>query len=185
MSEIWYEEISSNSPISQGDIFPQLHIYSVVPSSVTNFDPEPDVEHFESAAIILTQACDLENDPPAESVVVATLWPVRGKSWNFVSNVLKGHTPALHILNEYTSESVNFEFHYIDFSDLYTIPYSVLNQARESLPIRLRLTSPYVEHASQRFGSYFSRIGLPKGIVEDRIKQFVRENRSELTSNGP
>ena len=175
MSEIWYEEVPASQRIGQGDIFPNMHIYSVVPQIITDIDPTPNVNHFESPVIILTQACDLENEPVAESVVCAILLPVKGQSWSFVSNVLSGKKPALHIIDEYHSAAVNFAYHIVDFSDLYTVQYSVLNQVRELFPYRLRLKSPYLEYASQRFGNYFSRIGLPKGIEQNRIKTFVQE----------
>lgn len=77
MSYCWYKELSSADRISQGDIFyPSIHIYSPSPSIVIEVDPEPDVDHFEAPVIILTQACDLENEPVAESVVVSVLRPI-------------------------------------------------------------------------------------------------------------
>lgn len=174
MSELWYDEVPASQRISQGDIFPNMHVYSVQPEKVLERDDSPIVNHFVATVIVLTQACDLENDP-VQSVVVATLDPIKDMSWKFVSSVLAGRRPAYHILHEYHSDNVMFQYHMINFSDLYTIPYTVLDEARKLYPYRLRLKSPYLEHTAQRFGAYFSRIGLPKGINEAHIKAHLRD----------
>lgn len=176
MSDCWYKELLAAAPISQGDIFyPSIHIYSPSPNKVTEVDFEPDVEHFEAPVIILTQACDLEHDPVAKSVVVSVLRPINDLKWKDVSNIMAGRRPAYHLLNEYRSDASYFPFHLVDFSDLHTVPYVFLDKMREHTRTRLRLQSPYLEQTAQRFGNYFSRIGLPQDIAQDRIKEFLRD----------
>ena len=87
-------------------------------------------------------------------------------------DVLDGRRPAYHLLNEYHSDTSNFPFHIVNFSDLHTIPYTFLDAMRQHIQTRLRLQSPYLEQTAQRFGSYFSRIGLPQDIDKDRVKAF-------------
>ena len=175
MSDCWYKELSAADRISQGDIFyPSIHIYSPSPSIVIEVDPEPDVDHFEAPVIILTQACDLENEPVAESVIVSVLRPINDLSWSEVSSIMAGRRPAYHLLNEYLSATSYFPFHLVNFSDLHTISYAFLDEMREHIQTRLRLQSPYLEQTAQRFGSYFSRIGLPRDIDKDRVKEFLQ-----------
>jgi len=176
MSDSWYEEISAAEPISQGDIFyPTIDIYSVVPRTVTEIDTEPEVQMFKVPIIILTQACDLENEPIVESVVVSALMPINDLSWSTVSSIMVGRRPSLHLLNEYCSDTSFFPFHIVNFSDLHTVPYSFLDEMRRHIRTRLRLQSPYLEQTAQRFGSYFSRIGLPQGIDKDRVRKCLEK----------
>jgi hypothetical protein len=174
MSDSWYTELPKSERISQGDIFyPGIFIYRVMPSSVTVIDNAPEVEIFEAPIIILTQACDLENEPIAESIVVGVLRTINDLSWDKVSNIMAGRSPSTHLLNEYHSDNSSFPFHVINFSDLHTVAYSFLDEMRKHIRTRLRLQSPYLEHAAQRFGSYFSRIGLPRDIDKKRVKDFL------------
>ncbi len=173
MSHSWYKELSTADPITQGDIFyPSIHIYNTIPATVTEVDMEPEVENFSAPVIILTQACDLENEPVAESVVVSVLMPINNLSWSVVSSIMAGRRPALHLLNEYHSDTSYFPFHIVNFSDLHTIPYMFLDKMRKHIQTRLRLQSPYLEQTAQRFGNYFSRIGLPQDIDKARVKAF-------------
>ncbi len=173
MSNSWYQELSPTDPISQGDIFyPSIHIYNTIPATVTEVDMEPEVENFSAPVIILTQACDLENEPIVEFVVVSVLRSINDLPWSTVSSIMAGRRPAYHLLNEYHSDTSNFPFHIVNFSDLHTIPYTFLDAMRQHIQTRLRLQSPYLEQTAQRFGSYFSRIGLPQDIDKDRVKAF-------------
>lgn len=39
-----------------------MHVYHVIPATVTAIDMEPVVEAFSAPVMMLTQACDWEND---------------------------------------------------------------------------------------------------------------------------
>lgn len=103
-----------------------------MPSSVTVIDNEAPI-------IILTQACDLENEPIAESVVVGVLRTINDLSWDKVSNIMAGRSPSTHLLNEYHSDNSSFPFHIINFSDVHTVAYSFLDEMRKHIRTRLRL----------------------------------------------
>lgn len=110
MSDCWYKELSSADRISQGDIFyPSIHIYSPSPSIVTEVDPEPDVDHFEAPVIILTQACDLENEPVAESVVVSVLRPIDDLRLSDVTNIMAGRRPTDDVIITWSAGLIVFE----------------------------------------------------------------------------
>jgi hypothetical protein len=48
------------------------------------------------------------------------------------------------------------------------VPYAYLTQHAESLGLRWRLESPFLEHFSQAFARFFMRVGLPSAIAPFR-----------------
>jgi hypothetical protein len=51
----------------------------------------------------------------------------------------------------------------VDFA-VFSVPTVYLRSHAESVPHRLRVASPYVEHFSQAFARYFMRVGLPSPL---------------------
>jgi hypothetical protein len=175
----WYEEISPSSLITQGDILFGCPVFYPKPTfDFTNLSnlSNIELEHGTANLIILSQSCDLvvdkeKNRSPVSNVVCAKLDSIEGDSWGFVSEVNSGSRPPYHLINEKTDGEITMGYQIIDFAQIFTLPYDVLDVFREYSGKRLRLRSPYLEFVSQRFGQYFSRIGLPAGIEKDDLKE--------------
>ncbi|MED4057445.1 hypothetical protein P4654_25415 [Niallia taxi] len=169
----WYSVVDASEPISQGDILIGCPVF--IPSPDYDFS---DLGNLKSAnfklgiadIIIMTQACDLNlnngGTPNVRNVVCAKIDDAKGESQSFLSSVRKNQTPAYHLLNKHIDTPV-LSYQVVDFSELYTLPYSLLNAYREHQGKRLRLNSPYLELLSQRFGLFFSRIGIPDKYTID------------------
>lgn len=135
---------------------------------------------FQADVIVMTQACDLEQDKVRNVVVCPhvslseykTGWEVylrqrnqnpTAKAWRTHRNDIKdGYAWNLSILNKSSVAGVELEHRIVDFHDVFTIPREFLESllaARGGQ--RLRLLSPYREHLSQAFARYFMRVGLP------------------------
>lgn len=163
----WYSPINPDKPISQGDIFFNCPVF--IPAPDYNFTDlknikQANFKHGTSDIIILTQACDLNlnngGEPNVRNVVVAKIDDAKGETKGFLSDVRKNQRPAYHLISKHEVEPV-MNYQVVDFSELYTLPYALLDAFREFHGPRLRLNSPYLELLSQRFGLFFSRVGLP------------------------
>lgn len=165
----WYTEIEPTVKISQGDILFDCPIFQVDPKSVAAEDPSKitNVETliFTDDVIVLTQACELEQDN-ADMVVVAQLQTVKGLSWEFVSSVSAGRRPALSLIGKHEG-LLRMNYKIVDFRTLYLVPTETVNNFAKHHGIRLRMNTPHRELLSQSFGNYFARIGLPN---EDHIE---------------
>lgn len=172
----WYSVISDSEPISQGDIFLNCPVFFPKPAyNFAEYRQSSEVPFQSGLAdvIILTQACDLNSNnggsPNVQNVVVAQIDPASNETQNFLSTVRKNQRPAYHLLN-HRLEAPEMEFQVVDFTNLYTLPYDLLMAFRKEQGPRLRLNSPYLEFLSQRFGLFFSRIGIPdKYTIDDRV----------------
>lgn len=132
-------------------------------------------------AVVLTQACDLAQDfrtrsIDSEQVPNVLFCDVRTgtelyatveskKAWD---KIRQNYDPRYHFLEEIPLESdatgLGVPELSIDFKRYFTVPTSEV-YARIRIGQTLRrsvLTSPYVEHLSQRFAYFLSRIGLPE-----------------------
>lgn len=122
--------------------------------------------------IVVTQSCDLANEPYTQFVVLCPLYSIakfesidesftkKGK-WN---NVLKGRVSGLHLLASPTEPTNNREALVVDFREIYSLSHDYLMRRVNELESHWRLRSPYLEHFSQAFARYFMRVGLPSDI---------------------
>lgn len=96
----WYNEIQPNEPISQGDIFFRLPLFSVDTERIDLTDIENvdniGVEMKIANVIVLSQACDIQQGN-VTSIMVAEIGDIclmeldEGiNRWSFVSEVLSG-----------------------------------------------------------------------------------------------
>lgn len=170
----WYTIYDSSEPISQGDIF--FHCPVFIPAPDYNFSKldkikEANFKYGTADIIILTQACDLNLNnggaPNVRNVVVAKIDDAKGETQGFLSNVRTNHKPGYHLISKQT-EGIVMNYQVVDFTEIYTLPYDLLNAYREVHGKRLRLNSPYLELLSQRFGLFFSRVGLPDKFAIDK-----------------
>ena len=170
----WYTEIQTNEPLMQGQIIfkcPVLVLSSTV--EVNDLEEEQEAELnaliVEKDVIVLTQACDLENQN-VDQVLLAEI--IDSDSKNAAIEINTGKRPRRHLLNRKIDGEVQMNYKVVDFSYVYTLPLSYLQPQLKNLGIRLQLNTPYAEYVSQRFGAYYSRIGLPNGISKEEIKEF-------------
>ncbi len=172
----WYTEIQPDQPLMQGQIIFNCPVLLLSSTS--------DIEHIEEGqetelnavivekdVIVLTQACDLEKGN-VDQILLAEIIDSGNK--NAAKEINKGRQPRRHLLNRKDSGERQIDYKLVDFSYIYTLPLDYLKSQLNSLGIRLQLNTPYAEYVSQRFGAYYSRIGLPSGISEDEIKEYHR-----------
>ncbi|MCP9227268.1 hypothetical protein NMG90_17850 [Bacillus mycoides] len=184
----WYDVINNETHISQGDILFQCPIFT--PEPQYHFGDLDSLQQTPLAVgladvIVMTQACDLDisggRTPKVDSVVVAVLINVKGQSWSSVSQVANNKINSAYLLNQ-NHYGVEMDWQIVNFKDLYTVPYSLLDEFRKH-GARLRLKSPYLENLSQKFGNFFARVGLPNEtlIAKKELEEFVKKHQPQTT----
>jgi len=190
-NDLWYEVVSASTKLTQGDIIPDC---PVVRWSSTAFELKAghedemlksSIEIIRSDVVVITQACDLEQNKVANVILCPHVsldqykedWEAfmkskamnpTSKAWGKTCEDIKnGYLWNLSMLNEGNMENLTLSHRVVDFSEVYTLPRSFLEsllQSREES--RLRLCPPYREHLSQAFARFFMRVGLPTGITK-------------------
>jgi len=191
MNEPWYEAVDANTRLTQGDI--------ILDCPVVGWASQPiqlvigqEVETLKSAVkavqadvVVMTQACDLENNK-VENVILCPHLSLEKykehwekameehgqkptpKAWGRTCEDIKnGYVWNLAMLNEGSIEELKLTHRVVYFHDVYTIPRTFIEsllQSREQA--RLRLRPPYREHLSQAFARFFMRVGLPMGVTK-------------------
>lgn len=121
--------------------------------------------------IIVTQSCDLENRkvalvatcPIHPIAVYERINPMLAKKGRW-EEVRKGRAEALYLLSSQTNPADNREALVVDFREIYSLPFELLEKQATRQTPRWRLKSPYLEHFSQAFARFFMRVGLPSAI---------------------
>jgi hypothetical protein len=190
MNNNWYELVDADTPITQGDLIfncPLLTWTTPLPK-LENSQSELDilkasVNAIQADVIVMTQACDLENNKVTNVILCPHIslssykqnWEEAmksygqnptAKSWKRLCDDIKdGYMWNLSMLNSGEIADIKIEHRVVDFHDVYTIPRifleSILQQRQKS---RLRLLPPYREHLSQAFARFFMRVGLPISV---------------------
>lgn len=163
----WYETIQNDGTLRQGDILDSCPVFTPLIKGELGDDNQLDYSRDESDVVIMTQSCDLDNDPH-ESVLLCPVFsleefPLKGK--NHLNSILKGNRPAFHMLEKHNEGNFHRERSIVDFRMVYTLPFDFLSRFAGDKAERLRLLPPYREHLSQAFARYFMRVGLPSSIV--------------------
>ena len=190
MSDVWYETVGPGERLTQGDIIFDCPLvsWSSMPIQVAGSGSEVEALKqgrvaFQADVIVMTQACDLEQEK-VRSVVARphlslseyrSTWEAflrqrnqnpTAKAWRTHCNDIRdGYAWNLSILNRSSVPSHEFEHRIVDFHEVFTLPREFL----ESLLVvwgrdRPRLLSPYREHLSQAFARFFMRVGLPVSV---------------------
>jgi hypothetical protein len=125
--------------------------------------------------IVVTQTCDLENRKvefvalcPAHTLDEFEEWNPDFSRKGQWEHVRKGRIEGLHLLASPESPADNRAAMVVDFGHIVSVPYAYLTQHAESLGLRWRLESPFLEHFSQAFARFFMRVGLPSAIAPFR-----------------
>lgn len=165
-----YNSIEPSEFISQGDIlfnFPILiagieEIHNLPDFSTESIKSQAYFDILRSDVIIMSQACDLANEPersrkPVDSVICASIFPINKYSKSLVTETNSNRKPGYYLLHK--DDSLLTKSYIIDFTRLYTIPYDLLNSFANKQSIRIRPANPLLEQISHHFGNFFSRIG--------------------------
>ena len=170
---MWWNPVNETS-LEQGDLLLGCWV-PVLPSDFT--PPEGEAEatidiHVEEAdLIILTQSCDLLNNP-TPWVVTAPVFTVESfeqQNPNFAKKgyweqVRKGRVEGVLLLRSHTDADDPRASLVVSFREVYTLPFDYLTRRAEEIGERLRLRSPYVEYLAQGFARFFMRVALPADI---------------------
>lgn len=156
--------------LAQGDLLDDCP----VPAYGPDFGSGPYEMPFRTGRlIVISQSCDLEN----RKVPLVALCPVfdiaklaaadakisRSKE---LENLRKGRYEALHMLASPENPAENRTALVVDFRQIFSLPFDVLEMHASRLGDRWRPNSPFVEHFSQAFARFFMRVGLPSSIPE-------------------
>ncbi len=193
MSDPWYGAVGPGERLTQGDILFDCPLVSWTSDPIQVTGSGSEVESlkqgrvvFQADVIVMTQACDLEQEKVRNVVACPQLslndykvaWEVflrqRGqnptvKAWRTHCNDIKdGYAWNLSILNRSSLSGLEFEHRIVDFHEVFTLPREFLESLLAARGRhRLRLLSPYREHLSQAFARYFMRVGLPVPVDVD------------------
>lgn len=187
----WYEAVDASIRLTQGEIILNCPVVRWA-SKPIELKADHEVETLKSSievmqadVVVITQACDLENDK-VKNVILCPHLSLNGykeewekfmkergqvkldKAWTRTCEDIKnGYIWNLAMLNEGSIGNLSLTHRVVDFSDVYTLPRTFLEsllKGREES--RLRLRPPYREHLSQAFARFFMRVGLPTGVTK-------------------
>ena len=191
--EPWYESISPDTPITQGDLIFNCPVLSWQDENLAlQGADETEVLKGSTIAVsvdvvVMTQACDLEHEKvsnvilcPQTSIneyyefwksdVEAKNQNPTQKAWDkHCNDICEGFIWNLSMLNqEKNNEETRIDFRIVNFHEVFTIPRSFLESlVSQRGQERFRLLPPYREHLSQAFARFFMRVGLPVPIEKN------------------
>ena len=191
MPQQWYEIVSAEEPLMQGDLILDCPVLAWKDEPFPAVNEGELVErlrvHFEGAGVdtvVMTQACDLAQNKVRNVTLCAhyalgnwkEVWQEgmkaigqtpSSKAWrNQCEDIRNGFMWNLSMLNEADLGAFRIEHRIVDFHEVFTVPRgfleSLLRQRTEERP---RLLPPYREHLSQAFARFYMRVGLPVDIA--------------------
>lgn len=163
----WYQEIDSNTVLSQGDFIFNCPIVEP-PKEINEEGNQFIIDDYD--IVILSQSCDLENNK-VDLVLVCPFYTLSDfaetnpqfKSYREKEAARRGNLPGYHLLN-FCEFLPHDEFLIVDFKTVFSVSFEFLKQFKLQEDKRISLLSPYKEHLSQAFARFFMRVGLPSGI---------------------
>lgn len=182
MADPWYEVVSADAPLTQGDLIRDCRLLVWKPAAASASLADW-AEERAADVIVMTQACDLEHRKVANVVLAPVLpllayraaWEERlrqrnqnpsEKAWRrTVEDIAAGYVWNQSLLERFDHAEVGTDIQVVEFQEVYTVPRLFLESllAQRGRP-RLRLLSPYREYLSQSFARFFMRVGLPQAI---------------------
>ena len=168
----WYELITEQVEITQGDIIFDCPVYKPLEVVVEKGTVIGEIEIID--AVVMSQACDIANGN-IEDIILCSLIDVieadigKGK----LSDIKKGAQPKYHIISKSDVDEIPMGYKIVDFLNIYSLSKNTLQSIADGKEKRIRLLPPYREHLSQAFARYFMRVGLPydidlKDILEEK-----------------
>jgi hypothetical protein len=193
----WYEEVSKETPLTQGDILYDFPLPVIVENEDYPFF-KAGVGFFD--VILMTQACDLEQGKidqlsfcviePLNDIIAGMMRNEMGPDLDLnnlsanqkkrppklLEELKKGQHLNFHLLNRNISggndTTIDMDYKVVLLKDTFKMPFiaAQLNLANYTKPSRLRLLPPYREHLAQAYANTYSRIGLPMDINTKEIE---------------
>ena len=189
MNMPWYVIVEPCMQITQGDIIIDCPVATWKEESAIIEDGvdfgkklEASVEFVSIDTIVMTQACDLEQDK-AQYVILCPHYSIdlykdqwessmrerqqepSSKAWkSYIEDIRQGKIWNLSMLNSYEDGSQQMDIRIVDFREIFSLPRRFLENWLQSQDKRIRLLPPYREHLSQAFARFFMRVGLPIDI---------------------
>jgi hypothetical protein len=155
-----YEQTGLHAGLMQGDIFDACRLLMWMIDDEDNWIPK----QVEGRAIVVTQSCDLENQPVGR-IQVATVHEARHlveagivKAQTIRDQVRRHRVYGWYFLPacEWLPESV------IDLRSIHSVPREMLVEVAANGGRICRLVTPCREHMAQHFAVTYSRIALPE-----------------------
>lgn len=192
-NEHWYEIVSSDTALTQGDLIFNCPILSWNPEklNIKGFNEEEILEGATDViladVVVMTQACDLEHEKVLNVILCPhislsdyhSIWEddmrnkeqnPTAKAWRYhCDDICDGYIWNLSMLNKKSGNGEKeMDIRLVYFHEVFTVPRTFL----ESLIVRrgearYRLLPPYREHLSQAFARFFMRVGLPISIEKE------------------
>lgn len=168
----WFSIIEGET-LEQGDILPACPLFRPRNDLTFPYHHDPDknvIEHATQPVVVMSQSCDIKPGQKQNAAdtycllcSVKTLLSTPYSSDPYGQNQLARHeVHHLHLLEDFPCEPWPDEKLVVSFRDVWSLPLPFLMRFAAHVGRRARLNSPYREGLSQRFGSYYSRVGLPK-----------------------
>lgn len=165
----WYDIVSSDDPIEQGDFLPVFPV--LIPPSTIIPETTQDVKGELIDAIVMTQSCDI----PKKSVKRILVCPFHSleamgdvnpnlKRADERESLRRGNYYGFHLLKNCEIEGFESDILVVDFRNMSSVDKEHLLEFVKRMGDRKRLMSPYKEHLSQAFARFFMRVGLPVDI---------------------
>jgi hypothetical protein len=188
MPSDWYQEVEATVPVTQGDLMFNCLLIAWKPEPFDSIERRTgltrQIDTIEADVVVMTQACDLEQDKVSNVVVCPHFslseyredWEAEmtrkhqnptTKAWkSHCEDICDGYVWNLAMLNAHNSSSQSTEHRIVNFHHVFTLPRSFIESLlREGACRRLRLLPPYREHLSQAFARFFMRVGLPISVT--------------------
>ena len=194
-NESWYAVVDAARALTQGDLIFDCPLMGWKAGPV-DFDGRDERTVLRAAnhaitadVVVLTQACDLEQDKVANVILCPHLalsafrehWEDRlreqeqlpssttklEKAWaNTCNDIRDGFVWNHALLNRRPENPLPIEHRIVDFREVYTVPRTFLESfLRQRGGQRLQVLPPYREHLSQAFARFFMRVGLPTPVA--------------------
>ena len=161
----WYATPSGRE-ITQGDILFDCPIpvpVSVATATAADQGSQMEVEIKKYDVVVMTQACDIEQGK-VDDIILCPLSKLDdiapASNIKPREELRKGNVVGRHLLNE----ARDFEFHVVEFRQVFSLPKEFLLEFAGKASRRVRLLPPYREHLAQAFARFFMRVGLPLDI---------------------
>ncbi len=192
----WWEEVEAAAPLIQGDIIEGCPV--AVFNDQLAFNENDNLQALlatlrggvgieTNRAIVMTQACDLEQKKVRNAILCPAYtlsefrsdweedWeakkgaaPKEGDWKGYINGIKVGRIWNCTLLRKRTAGEgvqVTTETTVVDFHEVFSLPVHFLELwLSKGGNRRLRLLPPYREHLSQAFARFFMRVGLPVDI---------------------
>ena len=157
-----YESLSTNTPLSQGDIIDDCPVFSL-----EGVDLDANPTRWRVRVVVLTQACDL-----AQTKTTRVLAALVHSAQNLIDEgllkaalvrdqVRRGLVYGWYFLPA-AQPPTNFEESIVDLRDVHTVSRANLEKLIADGKRVCRIQTPYREHLAQHFSVTYARIALPE-----------------------